>query len=189
LKNNSERSTGFSIYNKEDTPIEQWKDISKYMFETLEPGTITDARRIYKDWRTGEDWEKKAVGVLKGSQIRTIDPVKSLDKYKLYIYKDDIDGSRKIYKDALRSYNKLKTPDEVDKKTLKEAKKRSLDAINSIINEVRSDLNALKTLGIEDATALMNRLIRDKKIDSDVRFAITRNSKIKLTDEGRIVSE
>jgi uncharacterized membrane protein len=83
----------------------------------------------------------------------------------------------------------LKTPDEVDKKTLKEAKKRSLDAINSIINEVRSDLNALKTLGIEDATALMNRLIRDKKIDSDVRFAITRNSKIKLTDEGRIVSE
>jgi len=121
-----------------------------------------------------------------GNQIRTIDPILSLDKYKLYDYKKGINDSRKIYTDVLRNYNKLVSPNKNDESVLKDAHERSLKSINGIINEIRKDRDALITLGIEDANKQMYTLIKDKGFDVDVRDAVVKNKKVRLTKEGKI---
>ena len=186
LKNNQSRTTGFPIYNEQDDWLSQWRDISGYMLETFEPGTLTDVRRIYKDYRIGEDWQAKAEGVFKGTQVRTIDPIKSMDKYKLYDYRDAINNSRKIYTDELRSFNRLKDPNERDREALKDAKKRALNSINKIVNEIKADRRALNRLAIKGADNTLWDLMTDKRFDTDIKYAVFDGYKLKLSEEGKI---
>ncbi|NMC35088.1 MAG: hypothetical protein GYA36_21915, partial [Veillonellaceae bacterium] len=104
----NEDELGRQIFNPQDEKQEIYKDILGHIWEGVEPGTITDARRIYKSYREGGEWQKQMIGTLTGRQTRSIDPLKSLDFYMLPKYKDQFNNARSIYKNQLKQYNRLK---------------------------------------------------------------------------------
>jgi hypothetical protein len=186
LKNNEDSSTGYPIYNPQDPWGKRFQDMSLYMAESVEPGLSTDVRRIYKTAREGGEWERQATGVLIGNQNRTIDPVKSLDKYKLYKYRDGINDAVKIYKDEKRRYDRLKSPSSNDKTALRDAKRRADLALNGIIKEIRKDKEALIQVGIPSAQFIMEDLMKGKAFDKDVTDAVIYGTSVTITEEGKI---
>jgi hypothetical protein len=184
LKANVDPATGMSIYNTADEKDRQFRNMASYLWNAVEPGTLTDARRIYKTSREGGEWERQLVGTLTGSQNRTIDPLRSLSSFMLYRYKDQLDNARKIYKDELRRYNKLEEPNESDKKALKGAKERAEGALNRIIDEVKLDYDAANNLGV--SVGQLNEAIKGIKFDKDITDAILKRGAVKLNDKGEI---
>lgn len=185
LKANQE-DNGQQIYNPQDTWAVKYRDMSNYLISTVEPGTLTDARRIYKTYREGGEWQKQAVGVLSGNQSRTIDPLKSMSYYILPKYKDQLENARKIYISQLRTYDRLKEPDDMDKTVLATSKKRAQSAINKIVEEMQKDYNAALTVGVKKQD--LDDVITSPKLrlDVDIRNVLLYNLGVILNEDGGI---
>jgi hypothetical protein len=190
VKNNVDRTTGFKIYNEsEPSLLKKGLDISGYMISAIEPGTATDARRIFQTKKEGGNWSEQALGALKGSQIRTIDPVKAMETYKLWDYKEGIDGATKIFKNQKNKHKRIVSPGEKDNKILEDAKYRAEQSLNGIINEMRLDYEAMVRVGIKDADDVLKQLMKDKRLDVDVQKAIFNDKVLYIDDEGSIVTK
>jgi hypothetical protein len=179
LKNNKD-DNGKQIFNDTEDFRKQFEDMTVYLLETIEPGTITDARRIFQSYREGYNWQNQAVGVFTGSQVRTIDPVKSMSYNILPKYKE-------IYTDELRKYNRLIQKSESDKDNLDKAKKNSEEILNKIIVEVIKDYDAALKVGCKDED--VKDAIKRTRFDADIRDAIYNRGKVNLDVDGGIVGD
>jgi hypothetical protein len=186
LKSNIKDESGRHIYNEQADWTEQFGQMSDFLWEGFEPGTITDARRIYRTYKEGGAWQKQIIGTLTGSQSRSIDPLKSLQYFKLPQLKRDMDEARKIYTDQLYKYNRIKEPTPMDKYYLDGSKERADKALNKILEESIKDYDAALTVGVDPGK--LDDVINDKKLrlDMDVRDAIYSKMPVMLDEEGGI---
>ncbi len=81
----NKRSTGGEIYNPADPANEQAKDITAHMWKAVEPGAITQMRRIYRGmtgyvspYGKSYDAGKEALAVFSGQRINELDPEQGL---------------------------------------------------------------------------------------------------------------
>ena len=113
---------GKPIYNKEAPMSEQIKDITMAIYEVLEVGTLTSARKIYES----ENTVTEILGQISGLKPYTIDVNKAFG-YKMARYRTRIADARKLKYDDINSANA---------------------ALQSIYQEIYEDAEAAQALGV-----------------------------------------
>ena len=116
---------GKPYYNKEAPIGDQIKDITKAIYEVLEVGTLTSARKIYDS----EDKETEILGQISGLKPYTIDVNKAFG-YKMARYKTRISDARKLKYDNIDAAN---------------------TALQGIYQEIYEDSEAAQALGVSFA--------------------------------------
>ena len=116
---------GKPLYNKEAPIEDQIKDITKAIYEVLEVGTLTSARKIYDS----EDKETEILGQISGLKPYTIDVNKAFG-YKMARYKTRISDARKLKYDNIDAAN---------------------TALQGIYQEIYEDSEAAQALGVSFA--------------------------------------
>jgi hypothetical protein len=178
---------GRQIFNPQDDWDDKWKDMLEHLWGTVEPGTLTDVKRMINTSREGGDWEGQLKGMLTGNQARTIDPLKSMDFYILPKYKRQMDNARAIYKNQLRQYKRLVAPGDADNTALQKAKERAEAISNSILSEVILDYDAAIRVGVKQDK--LEDVIRGEKFDKDITNAILYRTGLMLDEEGGFLED
>jgi hypothetical protein len=178
---------GRQIFNPQDEWDDKWKDMLRHLWGTVEPGTLTDIKRMIITKSEGGDWEGQLKGMLTGNQVRTIDPLKSMDYYILPKYKRQMDNARAIYKNQLRQYKRLVAPTDADNTALQKAKERAEAIINSILSEVILDYDAAIRVGVKQDK--LEDVIRGEKFDKDITNAILYRTGLMLDEEGGFLED
>lgn len=186
---NEDYATGRKIYYDTDKPQEVSLKVAAYLYEAIEPGTITDIKRIRQDYREGKDWQARLKGMLSGNQTRPLDPEESMEKYKLWQYKEGFHNAGRIYKDELNDYEKLKEPTKEETKILQKSKKRAEEELNNIVREIQEDISAMIRLGIPETQDKVYKMMKEHKFDTDIVKAVFWGKKIVLDEKGSIQSE
>jgi hypothetical protein len=178
---------GRQIFNPQDDWDDKWKDMLEHLWGTVEPGTLTDVKRMINTSREGGDWEGQLKGMLTGNQARTIDPLKSMDFYILPKYKEQMDNARAIYKNQLRQYKRLVAPGDADNTALQKAKERAEAISNSILSEVILDYDAAIRVGVKQDK--LEDVIRGEKFDKDITNAILYRTGLMLDEDGGFLED
>jgi hypothetical protein len=137
VKNNID-AYGKPIYNPEDTFYEKAKDISAYMLNVVQPGTVSTARKMYES----DSKLNEAVGAATGMRIYDVDVAKSFG-YSMITYRDRMEDAKRIYNSEV--YNKDAT-----EKSIADAKKRAERAITKINEEIYDRYYAAVRLGANE---------------------------------------
>jgi hypothetical protein len=137
VKNNQD-AYGKPIYNPEDTFYEKAKDISKYMLNVVQPGTLSTIRKMYES----DSKLNEAVGAATGMKIYDVDVAENF-KYSMITYKNRMEDAKRIYNSEV--YDKDATD-----KSIAAAKKRAEKAITRINEEIYERYYAAVRLGAND---------------------------------------
>lgn len=82
---------GKPIYNPEDPMADQTADVMKYMYDVIEPGSVTSVRKIYKSGGSAEEF----AGQLTGFKPYNVD-IKEQLGYTMNSYRDRLKNAQKI---------------------------------------------------------------------------------------------
>jgi hypothetical protein len=137
VKNNT-NAYGKPIYNPEDTFYEKLKDISAYMLNVVQPGTVSSARKMYES----DSKLNEAVGAATGMRIYDVDVAENFG-YSMINYKKRIDDANRIYTSEV--YN-----DEATEKSIAAAKKRAEKAVTGIHAEIYDLYYSAVRLGADE---------------------------------------
>ena len=155
---NNEDAYGKPIYNPEDTFFEKTKDISFYILNVVQPGTLNTARKMY-----GSDSKfNEAVGAATGVKIYDVDIAESFG-YSMISYRDRIEEAKRIYNSEV--YNKDAT-----EKSIASAKKRAENAMTEINKEIHDTYYSAVRLGANDDVLVENMKAFGRMSTIDMKF-------------------
>lgn len=158
---NNQNAYGKPIYNPEDTFFEKSKDISAYMLNVVQPGTVSTARKMYES----DSKLNEAVGAATGMRIYDVDVAESFG-YSMISYRNRIEEAKRIYNSEV--YNKDAT-----EKSISSAKKRAENAMTEINKEIYDAYYSAVRLGANDDVLVehMKAFGRMSTIDMKFMFA------------------
>lgn len=139
----------YKIYNPEESPEKQAKDIAIFLGRRTGPGIALTADKIYRSLNgdvsaSGKKYElENELKSLFGLRTSTIDIGESF-RYKLREYAPKLDNSRSIYTDVLRKDN----VSAIDKQ---EAYEEAVSALDRNIKELHDYYSAAKRLGVKNS--------------------------------------
>ena len=160
VKNNMD-AYGKPIYNPEDTFYEKAKDISSYMLNVVQPGTLNTIRKMYKS----ESKLNEAIGAATGMKIYDVDVAENFG-YSMIVYKDRMEDAKRIYNSEV--YNKDAT-----EQSIADAKKRAEKAMTNINKEIYDRYYAAVRLGANEDILFekLDKFGRMSKKDMEFMFA------------------
>lgn len=184
---NQDSQTGAKIYTKTSELDVKARDMMSHLWKAVEPGTMTDIKRITRTAREGGDWKRQAMGML-GTKKRTIDPVSSMKYYKIPQYIDGLQGAASRYKKRYYRFEDVVNKKEYDYKKLKKDKKIYEDSVNSIIEDMKKDVLAMMNLGIDFYK--ISTLFKEAKfgLSKSVKDAVLYDIPYFIDDDGKIIS-
>jgi hypothetical protein len=166
--------TGREIYNEQETDAEKVGRSIKHIGKAIEPGTISDAKRIYKG-ATGEvePWGRKydpsteALAMVSGQRIQDID-VRQAISFKARKGADAIRQSERIFSEAAQRKG---TVSDVE---LAQSRQRSETARMKLFGELREDALSAIRLGV--STGEVRRALREGGVNTqNMIFIMTGN--------------
>jgi hypothetical protein len=129
---------GKPIYNPEDTFFEKTKDISAYMLNVVQPGTVSSARKMYES----DNKLNEAVGAATGMRIYDVDVAENFG-YSMIAFSKRIDDANRIYTSEVHN-------DEATEKSIAAAKKRAEKAVTNIHAEIYNLYYSAVRLGADE---------------------------------------
>jgi len=166
LYQNYDIERGKKIYDGNDFsnhPIKFFIDTSEYLWEAFEPATITDIKRVLQAKKEGGDWKGYLTGLMKGSQIRTLDIERSMRFYNVREAKEYVETIMMDFYEAKR--RNRKTGENIDK-SINLAEKK----LNKVVDELRKDIDAAVNHGVPIET--IEDILKDSRLDKDLRNSI-----------------
>ena len=137
---------GKPIYNPEESWLEITRDISTFMWKTIQPGTVSSALRIDK----AEEVTPEILSMMTGFRIYEADVTEQAGYNVLDIKrKERLTNARKIYNSV--AYKEESTQEEKEK-----AYKKANTALKKIYQEVMDDYNAAIRLGADPEEVAKN---------------------------------
>lgn len=188
LARNKKASSGGQVYNPELPRGQKWGQILSYLFESLEPGAISSAKRINDAFKkkineyggTG-DPENEILGVISGQRINTLDVGRS------YKFRTNTTGKR-LYQ-AVNIYNSKRYDEGVTEQEKTDARIEAQKAVDLIVNEAILDYSAAMKLGVPQKKlddALDAMYLEKYKANSDIKKAIKRGVPLYLDSKGKL---
>jgi hypothetical protein len=166
---NTKASNGRPVYNKMDTAQHITQDVIKRIWETIEPGTITQGKRIYKGLNgtvteSGRKYDpmQETLATGMGTRFQTVDIPQSL-YFKGAAYSNDKTEATRIIQ------SKLANKGEVSPEEIMEAKAISESSRQQLFSELVEDIQAAQRLGvprIEVREQLKNSGMSDDEVKS-----------------------
>ena len=183
LSRNVKGSGGKEIYNPEAPLGERWKDITDYLLGGVEPGTVSDAKRIYKAYKKSADdfsasAENEILGVATGQRIQIMDAGKSF-MFKTKKTGGRISDATKIYTTVL--YNPQSTEEDKEKYY-----KIAAESFNSVIEDARQDYLSALNLGApkKELDEAVKKMYLDKfKANKAIQNAIIKGIPVEIDKE------
>ncbi|GAG99236.1 unnamed protein product, partial [marine sediment metagenome] len=144
ISRNSKKESGAPIYNEQDTWGNQMAAKVEYLMKAMEPGTLSNFRKIFKgihgtiDETYGKKYDPvtEIVALFSGQRVAKIDAGDSFS-FKTYAFE-------KNYTDARRIYNRVayrRTPP-ATKSQEKRALRNANRAMEELVNEISKDYHA-----------------------------------------------
>jgi hypothetical protein len=157
VKNNMD-AYGKPIYNPEDTFYEKAKDISAYMLNVVQPGTVSTIRKMYES----DSKLNEAIGAATGMRIYDVDVAENFG-YSMITYRNRMEDAKRIYNSEV--YSKDATD-----KSIADAKKRAENAITQIHKEIYERYYSAVRLGANE-DVLFDKLKRFGRMSTiDMKF-------------------
>jgi L-amino acid N-acyltransferase YncA len=164
---------GNKIYNPEDTFDNNSKKIVDYIYDVIEPGTLTSTRKLIKE----EDTKNVVIGELTGMKTRKID-VKQQFGFKLAEFDESFKDIKKVYNSEYNKTVRMMGDPKSTKKDIEEQKektKRAYETANELYNaktqEMMKLINSANKLGV-DYDAVMEEVKARKVISQYNLFEI-----------------
>jgi hypothetical protein len=157
LKNNLD-AYGQPIYNPEDTLYEKSKDITGFIFNTVQPGIVSSGRRIAK----ADNVLEEVTGAVTGARTYEIDVAENFG-YSMINYRDRLENAKRIYN------SEVYAKDATDK-SIADAKKRAENAVTKIHKEIYERYYSAVRLGANEDVLFDNIKRFARMSDIDMRF-------------------
>ena len=164
---------GNKIYNPEDTFANNSKKITDYIYDVIEPGTLTSTRKLIKE----DDTKNVIIGELTGVKTRKID-VKQQFGFKLAEFDESFKDIKKVYNSEYYKTVRMMEDPKSTKKEIEEQKektKKAYENANALYNaktqEMMKLINSANKLGV-DYDAVMEEVKARKVINQYNLFEI-----------------
>lgn len=135
---NNQNAYGKPIYNPEDTFFEKTKDISAYMLNVVQPGTVSTARKLYES----DSKLNEAVGAATGMRIYDVDVSENFG-YSMITFGKRIDDANRIYTSEVYK-------DGATEKSIAAAKARAEKSVTEIHAEIYNLYYSAVRLGADE---------------------------------------
>ena len=163
LQNNTD-GYGSPIYNITNSAFDQNKDITNFIWGTVQPGTITSLKRVVKS----DEKLMEIIAAFTGYRSRTVD-VGEQAGYKVRDINKNVSLAKQEYNSGVRKYvNGEMSYEDLDKIYVKANSK-----VKEIYSEIREVWKNAETLGVKDGN--FEEIMKDKQITKSVREQVLQN--------------